>query len=174
MAKKAIRPIRIEGNVAYVPLTKGYEAIIDAADVPLVQHSNWQACVRFRADGSLLSSYAYGSTLHKDGPRKRLSMHRIILPVPHGLVVDHINGDGLDNRRCNLRPATPSENSRNQRPRKDGAALGVRQDPSGKWSIFWRMGGFSSYEEAAYYRHKLRVAMEGENYSQRDVQPRLR
>lgn len=36
------RPIRIEGDVAYVTLTRGYEAIIDAENVPLVEGYNWQ------------------------------------------------------------------------------------------------------------------------------------
>jgi len=171
MAFKEIRPIRVEGNIAYVPLTKGYETVIDAADVPLVQGSNWQAFVRPRNDGGSYPIYAFGITLLRDGPRKRLPMHRVILPVSQGMVVDHINGDGLDNRRCNLRPATHSQNSRNRRPREDGAEFGVYQDPSGKWSIGWSMGGFDTYEDAAHARHKLRVAMEGEDYLRRDVQP---
>lgn len=42
-------------------------------------------------------------------------MHRILMGDPEGFVIDHINGDGLDNRRCNLRITTPSENSKNRR-----------------------------------------------------------
>jgi len=38
-----IRAIHIEGNVARVLLTQGYETIIDAADVPLVEGRNWCA-----------------------------------------------------------------------------------------------------------------------------------
>jgi len=34
---RSVRPIRIEGNIAYVPLTKGYEAVIDVADIGLVE-----------------------------------------------------------------------------------------------------------------------------------------
>lgn len=40
-----VRPIRIEGPIAFVPLTQGYEAIIDAADVPRVADRNWCAAV---------------------------------------------------------------------------------------------------------------------------------
>ena len=36
------RPIRIDGEVAYVPLTMGYEALIDAADVPLLEQARLQ------------------------------------------------------------------------------------------------------------------------------------
>lgn len=170
MATIAIRPIRVQGNIAYVTLTRGYESVIDAADVPLVQDMNWQAFVRPAMSGGFLPIYAAGVTLLKNGPRKRLLLHKVILPVPDGMVVDHINGDGLDNRRCNLRPATHSQNSRNKRPRKDGAAIGVYQEVSGKWTIGWKMGGFATYQDAAEARHRLRVAMEGEDYPRRDVQ----
>lgn len=41
-------------------------------------------------------------------------MHRVILNTPKGMESDHINGDGLDNRRCNLRICTTSQNQQNQ------------------------------------------------------------
>ena len=42
-------------------------------------------------------------------------MHRVILNTPMGMDTDHINGNGLDNRRCNLRICTHAENISNQR-----------------------------------------------------------
>ncbi len=44
-------------------------------------------------------------------------MHRFILDAPDGAVVDHINGNALDNRRANLRLCTPTENAYNKRKR---------------------------------------------------------
>lgn len=101
-----IRPIRIEGQVAYVLLTRGYEAMIDAEDVHLVENYNWWAS----SCGGL--HYAV-----RTGPRpmqKKSYMHREIMDAQEGFCVDHINGNGLDNRKSNLRVCTHSQNQRNQ------------------------------------------------------------
>jgi hypothetical protein len=58
----------------------------------------------------------------------RLYLHRVLMGDPSGFVVDHINGNGLDNRVANLRVATVAENSRNQRPRGSRWPKGVYLD----------------------------------------------
>jgi hypothetical protein len=49
-------------------------------------------------------------------------MHRIIAAADDDTCIDHINGDGLDNRRANLRPATRAQNAANRRPRAGGSS----------------------------------------------------
>lgn len=107
MAVKTIRPIRVEGNVAYLTLTKGYEAVIDAADVPLVGGRNWQACVHKK------TVYAQNNISRLHTGTARL-LHRILMNPPSGMQVDHIDGNGLNNRRSNLRIVTNAENGRNR------------------------------------------------------------
>lgn len=126
------RPLRFEGDVAFVPLSRGLEAIIDAADAHLVEHRNWHA-VR----GTAGLQYAAGNT-PRSGARSRplQRMHRIIIAAPSGVEVDHINGNGLDNRRCNLRPATSSQQNMNTRKRSDNSSgfKGVSwHTKAGKW-----------------------------------------
>jgi hypothetical protein len=125
---KTIRQIRVEGNIAFVPLTQGYEAIIDAADVPLVEGWNWCAIV------SPHTAYASRST-KVDGTTVHILMHKTIMGVT--TMIDHKNGHGWDNRRDNLRPATYAQNNRNQRLAKNNTC-GLKGASFHKASQSWR------------------------------------
>lgn len=111
-----------------VPVSKSHFAEVDAADYAnVVAAGPWQL---LRGHNGKL--YAHN---------KRWYMHRLIAQTPPGMETDHINGDGLDNRRSNLRVATPSQNSANMgKPRRpDGSPhtsrfKGVSWDKSrSKW-----------------------------------------
>ena len=105
---RTIRPIRIEGNVAFVPLARGYTAIIDAADVHLVDKWNWCASVEGYTVYAVRGDRA-------GGQYRSIRLHRVIMDAPDDLEVDHRSGDGLDCRRVNMRLATRSQNGCNQR-----------------------------------------------------------
>lgn len=83
------------------------EVIVDEADYDWLSQWRWSYIKSWRA-------YAYRS-LKRGGKRYTLMMHRVILGLEPGdaALVDHINGNGLDNRRANLRPCTKSENAQN-------------------------------------------------------------
>lgn len=72
-----------------------------------------------------------------DGKKVRIYLHRWILDAPNGAQVDHINGNGLDNRRANLRIVTPSENLLNQN-RPTRSSSGYRGVAPIKESKNWR------------------------------------
>jgi len=140
---KPIRPIRIEGKVAYVPLTQGYEAIIDADDVPVVDRWNW------RATSGTHTTYAGRSERYGGkGKQKGFQMHRILIRAPQGFHVDHKNGNGLDNRKANLRLVTVSQNARNARPQVNKTSIykGVHWSKAkAKWRSMINLNGKRHY-----------------------------
>lgn len=90
-----------------IPLTRGYFALVDDEDYADVSKHKWQAQPRATSPGQ---SYAKRGT----ATGGCIMMHRQILNAPAGVLVDHVNGNTLDNRRRNLRLCTASENQRNR------------------------------------------------------------
>jgi len=92
-----------------IPLTKGKYAIVDPEDYDRLSNHKWLA------HASRRTFYASRAVRTKNGGRQKfLWMHREILRLPDGILVDHINRNGLDNRKANLRPATHSQNAWNR------------------------------------------------------------
>lgn len=90
-------------------LTKGYVAHVDPQDFRLVRYK-WRARV---ADNGRVYAQRHRGPGDAESPSEIL-MHRQILGVTDPQVdVDHADGDGLNNRRFNLREKTRAENSRN-------------------------------------------------------------
>lgn len=162
MTKRPIRAIRIEGDVAYLTLTRGYEAMIDVADIGLVNNANWSV---FTPNGRN-NIYADRRT-----PTRAL-LHRVIMGFPD-MQVDHINGNGLDNRRCNLRLVTHSENQMNRKgPAKNGQS-GVRgisfNKAAGKWVAYIgadgkhiHLGSFAEKDRAIAARAEAAAKIHGD------------
>lgn len=90
-----------------IPLTRGKVALIDDEDFDVVKKYKWHACPSHRG------LYAI-TNVRRNDKRTTIGMHRLILGLKGKDVCDHINHDGLDNRRSNLRAATPLENGRNK------------------------------------------------------------
>ena len=89
-----------------VPLSKGKVALIDQEDAPLITAYWWHAVLV--PSGKIYAARHF--ILGDDKTTLAVLMHRLIMEAPHGMQVDHIDGDGLNNRRENLRLATPSQN----------------------------------------------------------------
>lgn len=92
----------MQSGFVEVKLTRGLVTIIDAEDFELV--SQWKWC----AQRSGNTDY-----VHRRHGKTTVKLHRFLLDAPAGMHVDHMNGNGLDNRRENLRLCTQVENRRN-------------------------------------------------------------
>jgi hypothetical protein len=109
-----------------IPLTQGLFAVVDEADAPSLLRFRW--CV---SRGSTGGFYAARARRADEGPGPFLIlMHRALLSAPVGVEVDHVNRDGLDNRRANLRLATKRQNQQNcaKRPHNTTGFKGVIRD----------------------------------------------
>lgn len=89
-----------------IPLSQGYEAIVDDADYPLVSQYKWSV----NSNGKRNSQYAYRSLPRQRRPQKHLLLHRFIMQPSEQQEIDHIDGNGLNNTRKNLRFCTRREN----------------------------------------------------------------
>lgn len=109
--------IEIYSDHAKVYLTRGKVALIDVEDVEKVRGYRWGFVKRNKGYAS--TSLQGARCMHCNAKEVvTVAMHRAILGDVRGLVIDHVNHDGLDNRRENLRHATYSENALNQRKQK--------------------------------------------------------
>ena len=114
------------GGVREVPVSGGRTALIDEADYESIQHWKWSSCRKRH-------TFAVYRAVLEQGKSRRIYLSRFIMQAPSGLFVDHENGDGLDNRRDNLRLCTHTENNRHRcRPQSTNT--------SGHRGVFWERG----------------------------------
>ena len=127
-------------STVQVPLTNGGYAIVDECDADFAFSQSWYS-VKSR-----------GALYAKAGKNER--MHRLLLGVTESTkIVDHINGNGLDNRRSNLRVVDVSSNVANrQRSRSGNRCPGV----------FMRGGKWLARVTVDYKQHRLGL-FESEN-----------
>lgn len=135
-----------DGAIAYVELTRGHWATIDANDAPLVANRKWH---------SYTSRGVTYAAMNGEGG-KRVQMHFLISGEKN---IDHINRDGLDNRRSNLRPSTHTFQKLNQGIRKDNSSgiNGVHLRPNGRWQA--RIGFFGKRVNLGHFDTKDEAAI---------------
>lgn len=97
-----------------IPLTKGKFAIIDKDDLELVMRYRWYYYKPRRGH----NEYAIARDYTNGRPSgNMILLHSLLVNQAKGLEIDHKNGNGLDNRRHNLRPCNHDQNSFNSTKR---------------------------------------------------------
>lgn len=148
-----------------IALVQGLTALVDDEDADLVRDLRWSATSPRHS-----TRYAQHTTWQKGAVVYRVMMHRLIMNPGEGFVVDHIDGNGLNNRRSNLRVCTVYQNSQNRRNvRSSGAFRGVQRVSHGKFAAFGfehskriKIGIFDNAEDAAKARDKFVYEKHGE------------
>jgi hypothetical protein len=123
--------------VASLPISRGLVALVDDVDLVWLQQWTWTAMAH--------DNTTYVVRYEKvDGVRRAVYLHRQLMAAPSGVEVDHRNGNGLDNRRSNLRMATRSQQSANSKPQGDRQFKGVYWHKSRReWRGQIKIGGRS-------------------------------
>lgn len=162
-AKPRIREaalVQVEGEMCVeVVLANGAVAVIDKQDFLEVGKHLWHTV------------NGYAAREGGEGESRTVFLHRMLCPVGHGSFVDHINGNKLDNRRKNLRPATKMQNAWNAKisRRNSSGVKGVKRNRYGRWTAeikcagrYRYLGIYRAIEDAAAARSSAEAEMFGE------------
>lgn len=157
-----------------IELTQGQVAIIDDEDYARITNmGKWYA-----AYDPIMKSFYAVRQIRKPNGKQTIRMHRVVTNAPINKEVDHINHNTLDNRVCNLRICTSSQNGMNRKPsqsktsRYKGVSLD-KQKRKNKIYSYWRaqiykngkqirLGYFKSETEAAKTYNKKAKELFGE------------
>jgi hypothetical protein len=144
-----------------VVIINNYKIKIDAEDMSIVYSYNWKSSKNPVGQIYFVHSKKY--------------LHRAIMNCPKSMVVDHINGNTLDNRKSNLRICSKKENQYNQKKHKGNRhskfkGVTFRKELKQKpWEAFIykdykskRLGYFATEQEAALAYNKAANKAYGE------------
>ncbi len=129
------------GDYCKIPLTKGLFVKVDPEDYLWLSQFRWHCKVNKDA------VYAV-RTIQVKGRSQRIYLHRLLMNTPAGMVCDHINHDGLDDRKGNLRNCTIAQNNANRRSASNASSkyIGVSRDKRrNKWVAHIKISGEEKY-----------------------------
>jgi len=131
-----------------IPLSKGRFTSVDDEDYPYLMSHRWY----LEKEGD------HYYVIHRpktDGKKRRICMHNKIMgPAPENQIVDHIDGNPLNNQKSNLRFVTRRQNSQNRHQKKTSIFPGVYRDKrSNRWRARIFIDGASHH--IGYYRSEV-------------------
>jgi hypothetical protein len=129
-----------------IDLPTGEQVAVDDQDFELVSQFKWYRFIPSTAK-HLCYSRAWARPGGRGTPRFSVLMHRIILSPPRSLVVDHRDGNGLNNTRSNIHVCTYAVNAANRHrwlATKSSGFLGVARTKTG-WQAYFSLQGKTTY-----------------------------
>lgn len=144
--KQIIKNEIIEKEEYIIMLCSNKEVLIDKEDYEKIKNKRWYSSNNYCSDN------------------KGLFLHRFIMKAKKGQIVDHINGNKLDNRKSNLRFVTKSQNAQNRK------CKGITYDKTRKkWSVYivankkrYYIGRYETECEALEARKQAEIKYQGE------------
>jgi len=145
-------------------LSQGLVALVDDEDFEALDQFQWYAQQHRN------TYYARRNITREDGSRTTLAIHRVIMQATVGQQIDHIDGNGLNCQKYNMRFATTHQNNMNAvMPVGISGFRGVRLETSGRWRVQvsfkkqrFSNGTFDTPEEAARAYDVLAKELHGE------------
>lgn len=152
-----------------IKVTKGLYTLVDDDDYEELSKYKWYASKKSK---NYDKYYIERRIRYPDGSSKIFKMHRIIMNAPPGKNVDHINGNPLDNRKCNLRLCSQSQNNMNSKLQKN-STTGYRgvswHKKAGKWRAYinvnrkqYHLGLYDDINDAIDAYNKASIEKHGE------------
>ena len=102
-------------GIVHIPMTRGVEALIDVDDIEKVRPFNWTARISHKLREGFTPSY-YAEAHIPGDCKKTVFLHNLLMNPEDGLQVDHIDRNGLNCVRSNMRFGTQQQNSYNKNP----------------------------------------------------------
>jgi len=158
--------------MALIKLTQGQSALVDDEDLEYLSQFRWH----------YHCGYAYRAVLDLVSRKmRRIAMHNDLLKTRNGFVCDHINGDTLDNRRCNIREATIAQNNMNKGNQKNNTS-GYKGVSWHKYHNSWKsyitldkkrihLGSYQCPKEAAQAYNEAAIKYHGDFAKLNNIEP---
>jgi len=136
--------------MAEIPLTQGMVAIVDEENSDYLAHFTWCASREDNGEEGAENKIYYAVRGWREGKKQhRITMHQVLaehwgLVVAPGSELDHVDGNGLNNRRSNLRICTHRQNIWNRRKQANTSSIykGVSWDKRReKWEAYFHLPG---------------------------------